>query len=207
MLGLLLTMPAGLVVDGARGTIWNGRAVLSAGHVMAWRWSPWYSITHPGFGVEWRMEGAQTDLAGRASLMPGRIKVRDLAGQLDMSELFASVPDLPFACAMAGRVDAPRADYSQGQVQGEGRIDLAAGTCRVRADEGRAHPVPPMQLYLTPARTGGVTVRLQSRDGKVPLLDGEVGDGVFSYRLSARGARVLPFAAPSGAGERVEIAF
>jgi hypothetical protein len=207
---LLLSMPAGLILDGARGTIWNGSVPLAAGHRASWSWSPLRSIADFGFGLDWRIEGAETDLTGTATLKAAGVRLRDVKGLVDARVLFAYVPDLPFSCAFLGKVDISGASLGGRNPWIEGRIGNGAGTCSVRDEGGRDMAVPPSLLEASRTAEGGAAISLLPRDGRGgSLLDGELtSDGNLSYRLTPEGARRLPFAVPpGGAGETVEIAF
>lgn len=198
-IALVVTMPAAVVLPGAQGTVWNGEMPLAANHRAQWRWSPLRSLLGLGVGVDWTIEGGDTRLVGGAIVGFSAITVEDAGGPADTALLFAYMPDLPFTCRSIGALRVAEARFGSGVARIEGSMRNGAGQCGGRGDEGEV-AVPASLIEATAAPDGGTTVTLTAADGRgPPLLEGAVGaDGGFSYRLSAEGARRLPFAA-SGA--------
>lgn len=167
------------------------------------------SLAHFGFGVNWRIEGNDTDLAGTAILYPSGVRLHAVTGVVDAPLLFAHLPDLPFACQFLGKVDITGAFVGGDRPWIDGTMTNGAGTCRARAEAGRDLAVPPSVLQAVRGLDGGSAITLipQGRND-APLLHGTLTvDSHLRYTLTPQGARLLPFAVgPGGIDEAVDIA-
>lgn len=206
--GLVLTMPAALILPGAQGTVWNGAMPLAAGHRAQWHWSPSRSLAGLGVGLDWTVDGGDTQVSGGAVIGPGGLRIEEASGMADSALPFAYLSDLPFDCRFMGRISISDARIGDGVVSVTGTMHNSAGRCGGR-DGQQDVAIPASRIEAAPAGEGGTAIVLTAADGRgPPLLEGTLAPGGFDYRLSGEGKRLLPFAAPApGGGETVEVGF
>lgn len=176
LLTLLATMPAGLFLPHAQGTIWQGSAQIERVGSLQWRWSPWRSLSQAGWAADWTMD----ELSGQALLQPSRLMLEHVRGQSDLAALG---PLLSIPCEGEVQVDFHRLVLGGQHHAVEGRMTSAAARCK-------GMPVPPLLL-----RANGNEMQLAPlADRNTLLLGGTLSPaGHLHLRATPLGARLLPF--------------
>jgi hypothetical protein len=205
-LTMVATIPASVAFKnrpwrtGVAGTIWNGEVGISGGTAFRWDWAPLRSLTSFAYATDWKATGPDTDLGGRALMRFGRSVLDDVSGSAHASILHALQPDLPFTCDLVMQVEFERIAVGGSDQAMDGRATSDAGSCTPKAG-GAPVPVPP--LLLTAEKIGTqtrihITPAAQRRQTLVEATLTE--DGSLTFRMTADGARVLPFTGmPAGA--------
>ncbi len=208
LIALLAAIPAGLFVPAngplleVDGTIWHGEAALDGGDRLRWRFAPLRSLVNLGFAVDWRVDGAATDLGGGAVLAAGgRVALDSISGRADGALLRAAAPGLPFTCELDLQFDLPTLRLGGADQRAAGEIRSDAGGCRPTADPAASPTaVPPLLLVAEPdARHGTAFSIVPLGQRRTRLVDGTLDrDGRLRVTIGRAGAAVLPFAAPNG---------
>jgi len=176
LLTLLATMPAGLFLPHAQGTIWQGAAEIERVGALQWRWSPWRSFSQAGWAADWTMDR----LSGQALLQPSRLMLKHVRGQRDLAALG---PLLSIPCEGEAQVDLRRLVLGDQQHAVEGRMTSVAARCKGMA-------VPP--LLLSADGSGIQLAPLADRN--TLLLSGTLSPaGHLRLRATPLGSRLLPF--------------
>jgi len=204
LLTLLATIPAAFVVPrservaGIGGTIWRGEAALRGGDRLRWRWAPLASLANLAFAADFAVDGAGTDLAGRAVLRPHAARLDDLGGTADARLLDLAAPKLGFTCAMPLRLDLAHVAIGGADQRVVGTATSDAGACRPKGG-GASVPVPPLAFAATEAggrSTGDVAPLAHRRQtlGRFTLT--RMGHATLT--VTPAGALLLPFASAAG---------
>jgi hypothetical protein len=205
-LAMVASMPAGVAFSnrpwrtGIAGTIWNGEVGVAGGSKVEWNWAPLRSLTSLAFAADWKASGPDTDMGGRGLVRFGRTVLEQVSGSAHASLLQALQPNLPFTCDMVMQTQFDRIAIGGSDQMVEGKLTTDPGTCTAKAS-GTAVPVP--ALLLTAEKIGTTTrIRIApSEQRRQTLIDATLSDdGLLSLRLTADGARLLPFIGmPAGA--------
>ena len=134
LLGLLLTIPAGVVIHEHErlkvgGTIWNGEGVLASTLRIDWSVAPLASLANLGYTAEWHMTGGSTDLAGDVIRRGGAFTLANVSGQIDGTLLAALAPNMPFACTFTGDLRLERARLGGEDQEVAGRVETGPVNC------------------------------------------------------------------------------
>lgn len=196
---MIATIPASAVIGsgawrtGVGGTVWNGEVGLAGGSRLEWRWAPLRSLVNLAFAADWRAEGSDTNLGGRALIGPRTTTIDALSGSADGTLLQAVAPDLPFTCDMRMQLDVPKARIGGSSQMVQGRMLSELGTCTPKP-RGAPTTVPP--LILSAEHIGAqsritLAPTTQRRQTLLTMVLGE--DGSVEATLTPEGAKVLPF--------------
>jgi hypothetical protein len=206
VLAMVATTPAGVAFSnrpwrtGIAGTVWNGEVGVAGGSKFEWRWAPLRSLTSLAFAADWKATGPDTDLGGRGLVRFGRTVLDSVSGSAHASLLDALQPNLPFTCDLVMQTEFPRIAIGGSGQMIDGKLTTDAGTCTPKAG-GAAVPVP--ALLLTAEKIGTTTrIRIAPATQRLQtLVDAKLSeDGALTVRLTADGARLLPFIGmPAGA--------
>lgn len=205
-LAMVAKMPAGVAFSnqpwrtGIAGTVWNGEVGIAGGTKIEWNWAPLRSLTSLAFAADWKATGPDTDLGGRGLVRFGRTVLDSVSGSAHASLLDALQPNLPFTCDLVTQSEFERIAIGGSGQMIDGRLTTDPGTCTSKAG-GAAVPVP--ALLLTAEKTGTTTrIRIAPATQRLQtLIDATLSeDGALTVRMTADGARVLPFIGmPAGA--------
>lgn len=150
---LLWTMPAQSIarfaslppqVMSLEGSALAGRAQLSGGYVLNWRF---------GAGDLWRLRavtdvslgGPDTLLAVNLVATPGSVGIEDLEGRAGAG-LLDLAPGLGLECEGRAAVDLDRLAVTFGAIEAAGGADISAGTCRA---SGTSVDLPASRIALS----------------------------------------------------------
>lgn len=198
-LAMFATMPASVFLKnrpwrtGVAGTVWNGEVGVAGGSTFEWRWAPLRSLTSFAFAADWKATGPDTDMGGRSLMRFGRTVLDDVSGSAHSSMLQALQPNLPFTCDLVMQLQFARIAIGGGDQAIDGKLTTEPGTC-IAKNGGAATAVP--ALLLTAEKLGTETrIRIApATQRRQTLMDATLGeDGQLSFRMTADGARVLPF--------------
>lgn len=198
-LAMFATMPASVFLKnrpwrtGVAGTVWNGEVGVAGGSTFEWRWAPLRSLTSFAFAADWKATGPDTDMGGRSLMRFGRTVLDDVSGSAHSSMLQALQPNLPFTCDLVMQLQFARIAIGGGDQAIDGKLTTEPGTCTAK-NGGAATAVP--ALLLTAEKLGTETrIRIApATQRRQTLMDATLGeDGQLSFRMTADGARVLPF--------------
>jgi hypothetical protein len=206
-LAMIATLPAGVIVrnhpwrTGVAGTVWHGEVGVAGGSKFEWRMAPLRSLTSLAFAADWKANGPETDLGGRALAHPGgRVVLDKVSGSADASLLQAIQPNLPFSCDLAMQVEMDRIALGGGARMLAGTVTTDPGSCRPKG-AGAASPLP--ALVLTAEHVGNrTTIRLapMAQRRKILLTANLAEDGTIDLDLTPEGAAAMPFlGVPAGA--------
>lgn len=173
---LLATLPAGLFLPHAQGTIWHGAARVDRMGALQWRWSPWRSLVEAGWAADWTLEA----LGGNALLQPSRLMLKDVRGQSDLTAL---APLLPVPCEGKAQVNLDLLVLGGQHHAAIGRVTSGPARCK-------GITVPPLVLI---ADEHSITLAPQGQQGQI-LLGGTLGPtGRLQLRTTPIGSKLLPF--------------
>lgn len=205
-LAMLATMPASVFLKnrpwrtGVAGTVWNGEVGVAGGSKFEWNWAPLRSLTSLAFAADWKATGPDTDMGGRGLVRFGRTVLDDVSGSAHSSILQALRPDLPFACDLVMQLEFAKIAIGGAGQAIDGKLTTDPGTCTPKA--GGA-PITVPSLLLTAEKIGAATrIRIApATQRRQTLVDATLSeDGKLSVRMTADGARILPFTGlPAGA--------
>lgn len=205
-MAMLATMPASVFLKnrpwrtGVAGTVWSGEVGVAGGSKFEWNWAPLRSLTSFAFAADWKATGPDTDMGGRGLMRFGRTVLDDVSGSAHSSVLQALQPNLPFTCDLVMQLQFARIAIGGGDQAIDGKLTTDPGTCTAK-NGGAATPVP--ALSLTAEKVGNATrIRITpAAQRRQTLMDATLGeDGKLSFRMTADGARILPFTGmPAGA--------
>lgn len=185
------TVPA--QVTGLYGTIWHGSARLTGGYALNWDVRPWRLVLLRGV-MDLRLEGADTQLTGIATLTPWSASARDISGRAGPG-LLALVPGAGLSgCTSRAVVDIQSLRATRDSFAAGGVASIDAGSCIDLL--GRATSVPQMTLDLS---TRGDDARgvLRDRDGELAQVT-LAGDRRLILRIEPEGATLVPGMPTSG---------
>lgn len=198
-LAMVATMPAGVAFSnrpwrtGIAGTVWNGEVGIAGGSKVEWNWAPLRSLTSLAFAADWKATGPDTDLGGRGLMRFGRTVLDQVSGSAHASLLDALQPNLPFTCDLVMQTQFERIAIGGSDQMIDGKLTTDPGSCTPKA--GGA-PVPVPALLLTAEKIGTSTriIIAPAAQRRQTLVDATLSeDGALSLRLTADGARLLPF--------------
>lgn len=205
-LAMIATMPASVFLKnrpwrtGVAGTVWNGEVGVAGGSKFEWNWAPLRSLTSLAFAADWKATGPDTDMGGRGLMRFGRTVLDDVSGSAHSSILQALQPDLPFSCDLVMQLEFAKIAVGGGDQAIDGKLTTDPGACTPK-DGGAAVAVP--SLLLTAEKIGTATrIRIApAAQRRQTLVDATLSeDGRLSIRMTADGARILPFIGiPAGA--------
>ncbi|HSX55247.1 MAG TPA: hypothetical protein VLG14_08115 [Sphingomonas sp.] len=194
-LAMLATMPASVFL---KNRPW--RTGVAGGSKFEWNWAPLRSLTSFAFAADWKATGPDTDMGGRGLMRFGRTVLDDVSGSAHSSVLQALQPNLPFTCDLVMQLQFAKIAIGGGDQAIDGKLTTEPGTCTAK-NGGTATAVP--ALLLTAEKIGTATrIRIApAAQRRQTLMDATLGeDGKLSFRMTADGARVLPFTGmPAGA--------
>lgn len=203
---MLATMPASVFLknrpwrSGVAGTVWNGEVGVAGGSKFEWNWAPLRSLTSLAFAADWKATGPDTDMGGRSLVRFGRTVLDDVSGSAHSSILQALEPNLPFTCDLVMQLEFPRIAVGGSGQAIDGELITDPGTCTPR---GGGAPTAVPSLRLTAEKVGAATrIRVTpAAQRRQTLVDATLSeDGKLSIRMTADGARVVPFTGiPAGA--------
>lgn len=206
VLAMAATMPAGVAFSnrpwrtGIAGTVWNGEVGIAGGTKIDWQWAPLRSLTSLAFAADWKATGPDTDMGGRGLVRFGRIVLDSVSGSAHASLLGGLQPNLPFTCDLVMQSEFDRIAIGGSGQMIAGKLTTDPGTCTPKGG-GAAVPVP--ALLLTAEKIGTTTrIRIAPATQRLQtLVDATLTeDGALTLRMTADGARVLPFVGmPAGA--------
>lgn len=199
VLAMLATMPASVFLKnrpwrtGVAGTVWNGEVGIAGGTKFEWNWAPLRSLTSFAFAADWKATGPDTDMGGRGLMRFGRTVLDDVSGSAHSSVLQALQPNLPFSCDLVMQLRFAKIAIGGSDQAIDGKLTTEPGTCTTK-NGGAATAVPALSLT---AEKIGTTTRIRitpATQRRRTLMDATLGeDGKLSFRMTADGARVLPF--------------
>ncbi|MCP3728809.1 hypothetical protein M9978_00050 [Sphingomonas sp. MG17] len=198
-LAMVATMPAGVAFSnrpwrtGIAGTVWNGKVGIAGGSKVEWNWAPLRSLTSLAFAADWKATGPDTDMGGRGLVRFGRTVLDQVSGSAHASLLDALQPNLPFTCDLVMQTEFERIAIGGSGQMIDGKLTTDPGVCTPKSG-GAAVPVP--ALLLTAEKIGTETrIRITpAAQRRQTLVDATLSDdGALSLRLTADGARLLPF--------------
>lgn len=205
-LAMLATMPASVFLKnrpwrtGVAGTVWNGEVGVAGGSKFEWNWAPLRSLTSLAFAADWKATGPDTDMGGRGMMRFGRTVLDDVSGSAHSSLLQALQPNLPFSCDLVMQLQFAKITIGGSGQAIDGKLTTDPGTCTPKGG-GATTAVP--SLLLTAEKIGTATrIRITpTAQRRQLLMDATLGeDGKLSFRMTADGARILPFTGmPAGA--------
>ena len=193
---LVVTMPASVIariigpppqVETVSGSLWRGRARLSGGYDLTWRWTAG-ELLRFSLGVSADLDGVDTQLSGRLFVSPFAVNANDVSGRAGPG-LLGLVPGLPVkGCDTRAVVDISGFEIGRTSAAALGRIGIAEGTCT--DTRGTAHPFPAMTVDLSTEGDDAVGV-LSSEDARLAqfALSGDVRARV---RVEPEGAILVP---------------
>lgn len=198
-LAMFATMPASVFLKnrpwrtGIAGTVWNGEVGIAGGSTFEWNWAPLRSLTSFAFAADWKATGPDTDMGGRGLMRFGRTVLDDVSGRAHSSVLQALQPNLPFTCDLVMQLQFAKIAIGGGDQAIDGTLRTEPGTCAAK-NGGAPTAVP--ALLLTAEKVGTETrIRIApATQRRQTLMDATLSeDGQLSFRMTADGARILPF--------------
>jgi len=195
---LIITFPARFVLSpdprwAVAGTVWNGEAVVDGAYRVQWRWAPWRSLANFAFAADVRMTGNATDLAGSATVSPGRTLLEGFSGSGDGGLLSTFGPRLPFACDAALQINLKRLIIAGTRSEAIGDIRSDAGAC-TSLSGGQPNAVPALAARLQPQpdATTRIDVAAAGRR-RAHLFEGTIVAGRLRLAPTQAGIATLPF--------------
>lgn len=202
VVALIVTMPVsalrGLValppqITDLRGTLWQGRAMLTDGYVLNWE-GRLGGIILARLAADVTLQGSDTLLTGRIEVSPRTFRLDDLSGRAGPG-LLALANDLPVTdCTSRLTVDAVSLSWRPGAATAGGGVAVSAGTCLDFG--GDPVPVPDMTVALTTQGNDAVA-DLTGADGALARVV-VAGDRRLLIRVEPAGARLVPGMPASG---------
>lgn len=199
LLALTATIPARLVVNPGQdwkvgGTIWAGEAVFAAVHRLQWTWSPLRTIGNLAFSADWRMSGADTDLAGSVQIFPGQVIMKDVSGQAAWPLIQAMAPRFPFTCDSSIQIDMPLLIRGGSDQRIVGTARTGAGRCAVRGVQAADMRVPALSARFQPLGRATQGWVVPSGSGRKLLMASLSPKGRLNVDVTSAGIAMLPMA-------------
>lgn len=187
------------VID-VSGTLWNGQAILKGGYELKWSVLPFRSLLQFLLAVDWTLEGADTSLNGRASLLPDSATLAAVEGRAGWGLVGLALPAVSLSCDASVAVSLSRVVLREDRQGAIGEMRSGPAVC---VDIAKTPPepleIPPLTAVASMVEDGSLVKVVSSADPGTPLVDLAVDARVLTvtvYPEAARLTNALPTSGP-----------